>query len=476
MIDKDPLEARLSRYLEEHDRNQQIAALENRILRAVREEPAQTPALSFPRQLLAAAAVAVVGIGLAGSVAYLRAHPQPAQGPGPVQRTTALSIGTQGGGNWIVVRGIDSGSPTRLSQPTQNALYQTSDGGLSWQDRLHFDGIYEGMSWSNNGRIGVIWAFQGTMPCGPTARSCTIAPSRIYSFSSTSDGGAHWAQHPDQVFGMFADVYFNGADGWVLTQLDRVGQPVNAPTLFRTNDAGATWSKVADLPQLSGMALSGGIWGHTSGVGETNFEFADASRGWLATGLEGTGGSGGLLETTDGGRTWHDVTVQVPAAMTGEKAVLGYPVLLGNGQALLPVFFGLRTDINTFSIDHHYLYFSSNSGSSWSDPQPLRANGLEPTGNEWQNFYLDAKHWWFTTTNQRSAGEPVAQAGPGVASTTDGGKNWQVFHDKSAPTILQLSFTDPQDGWAEAITGPDNTNILLRTTDGGAHWHPVQLP
>jgi photosystem II stability/assembly factor-like uncharacterized protein len=122
------------------------------------------------------------------------------------------------------------------------------------------------------------------------------------------------------------------------------------------------------------------------------------------------------------------------------------------------------------------VYSSSDGGSTWNNPTPLNANGVQPTGDEWQNFYLDASHWWFTAINNRSAGEPVTQAGPAVARTADGGKTWQVFTDKKAPTILQLSFSDPSNGWALAITGPDNTNILLRTTDGGAHWQQVQIP
>ncbi|MEA2667518.1 MAG: Photosynthesis system assembly factor, partial [Chloroflexota bacterium] len=85
-------------------------------------------------------------------------------------------------------------------------------------------------------------------------------------------------------------------------------------------------------------------------------------------------------------------------------------------------------------------------------------------------------HWWFTAINARSAGEPVPQAGPAVARTTDGGKTWMVFSDKNAPAILQMTFTDADHGWAMAIRGPNNTNNLLRTTDGGAHWQEVQVP
>jgi photosystem II stability/assembly factor-like uncharacterized protein len=144
---------------------------------------------------------------------------------------------------------------------------------------------------------------------------------------------------------------------------------------------------------------------------------------------------------------------------------------------LLPAFFGHRTDPNNFSITHRYLYSSTDNGSTWTGPPvELNATGVTPTGDEWQNFYLDANHWWFTAINQRSAGEPVAQSSPAIGRTSDGGKSWQLFRPKNAPTILQMTFTDADHGWAFAVTGPDNTNILLRTTDGGANWHQVQVP
>jgi photosystem II stability/assembly factor-like uncharacterized protein len=184
-----------------------------------------------------------------------------------------------------------------------------------------------------------------------------------------------------------------------------------------------------------------------------------------------------LLGTTDGGKTWHGLSiVEAPAAVAGQQEILGYPILLGGGHALLPAFFGHRTDPNNFSITARYVYSSSDGGTTWTGPTELNAGGVTPTGDQWQNFYLDANHWWFTAINQRSAGEPVAQSGPAVARTTDGGKSWHVFKPKDAPTILQMTFTDPDHGWALAVTGPTNTNLLLRTTDGGANWHQVQVP
>jgi photosystem II stability/assembly factor-like uncharacterized protein len=477
MIDKEPLEPRLHRYLEECDAERPPSGLEHRIIRIIRDQPRRRPVPAVPGQIVAAAAIAIVAIGLAAGIAYLRGHATANNGPAPGEKP-ALSIGTQGGGDWIVVRGIDYGTPRRLPGPAHNTLYHTADGGQTWQDRLHFDGIYDGMSWASDGKTGVVWTFDMTRPCGPTAQACNILPSRLYTVYSTTDGGLHWKAGPEQTFGEFGIVYFRGLSGWILSRQDYAqGQTPTVPELFHTTDGGASWTKVSSLPDLNGMQLSGGIWGSVAGVGQTNLVFSDEQHGWLATGLEGSGSNSGLLETTDGGKSWHSVTIQPPAAFASQQVVLGYPILLKNGHALLPVFFGKRTGPNDFSISHRYIYSSSDGGSTWNNPLPLRAQGIEPTGDEWQNFYLDGNNWWFTAINQRSSGEPVPQASPAVARSMDGGKTWKVFTDKNAPIILQMTFTDPNNGWAFAIAGPnDTTNVLLRTTDGGAHWHQVQIP
>jgi photosystem II stability/assembly factor-like uncharacterized protein len=471
MIDKEPLEQRLHRYLDERDAERPPIGLDDRIIRMVRDEPRRRSVPTVRGQVFAAGAIAVLAVGLAAGVAYLRGHSTANTGPAPV-REPALSIGTNGGGDWIVVRGIDPGSPTRQPNPDNNALYYTPDGGQTWQDRLHFSGIYDGMSWTGSGQTGVVWTFEMTTPCGATAQSCRIMSSELVTVYSTTDAGRHWTAHSPQAFGDFALIYFRGLSGWVLSSpAVAVGQSgPSTQQLSHTRDGGATWTVVANPPALGGP---GGIFGYSAGVGQTNLEFADENHGWLATSSD-TGP--GLLETTDGGKTWHSVSVSQPVAAIGKQTVMGYPILLDANHALLPVFFGQRTGPNDFAISSRYVYSSADGGKTWANPLPLNANGVQPTGDEWQAFYLDAQHWWFTAINNRSAGEPVPQAGPAVARTTDGGKTWVVYAGKDAPTILQMTFTDADHGWALAITGPDNTNILLRTTDGGAHWHQVQLP
>lgn len=383
-------------------------------------------------------------------------RPQPTPPLPAASEAPALSLGAAPvGGDWLVRRSA------------HNVLYQTVDGGRSWQPRLHFDGLYDGMSLSADGQIGVMWTID-TAPTGCTSggrqTTCAAQPSWALTVYSTVDGGVHWTQRAPTPWPA-SDVYFRGANGWALSQSPATG--FGSGPLYHTTDAGATWTKMGTVP------LTGMYGGRTYGVGETWLIFASEQRGWFATAKDATAGDSGLLMTTDGGRTWKPQPVEPPPGMATLGMIVGYPELLPNGQAMLPVVFGHRTDSNTFATSQHYVYISTDGGLTWGNPRPLRAGGLQPPGSQYMSFYLDATHWWFTSLNDHPPDNPVPSPRQSLARSTDGGRSWQVFQ---TPAIIQMVFSDADHGWAEAVTGPNNTNILLRTTDGGAHWQQVQVP
>ncbi len=85
MLNNEPLESRLRRYLAERDAERTPIGLEVRIVRRMTEQPTISAAPSWPRQLLAVAAFAALVLGLAGGIAYLRyrSAPTPARQPAP---------------------------------------------------------------------------------------------------------------------------------------------------------------------------------------------------------------------------------------------------------------------------------------------------------------------------------------------------------------------------------------------------------
>jgi len=432
--------------------------LANQVIERVRQEPAPGRWAPWAKTTLAVALTVVVlgpvlGLGILLRANFLRL---PLPGGESGDTTPALSLGSTGpAGDWVVRRGLHLGRTSGFVPP-DNVLYQTADGGRTWTERLRFNGGYDGMSWDASGRNGTLWTIDWTVTGALT----------VYA---TSDGGLHWAGRAPTTFPA-AFVYFRGIEGWALSQSPTLH--LDPAPIYRTTDAGATWTNVGALPHANS-------WGSTAGVGENQFEFASARVGWFRTGGLARTGDSGLYITTDGGHSWTSVAVSPPAGLENADVIFGYPVLFADGHAVLPVAFGhiagpaYARDPNHLAVSAHYVYTSADGGLTWTNPQKLEARGLRPQGSQYMQFYLDQKHWWITSVNDHPADNPVPQGQQFVARTVDGGNTWQMF---ASPAIIQMMFSDAQHGWAEAITGPHNTNILLWTTDGGAHWHEVQVP
>jgi photosystem II stability/assembly factor-like uncharacterized protein len=433
--------------------------LASRVIERVRKEPEPSRWAPWAKSTLAVALTVVVLVPVLGFGILLRANVLrlPLPGGESSDTTPALSLGSTGpGGDWVVRRGLHLGR-TSGSVPLANVLYQTADGGRTWTERLRFDGGYDGMSWDAGGRDGTLWTVDWTQ------RSFALT---VYA---TSDGGLHWLRRTPTAFPA-AFAFFRGVEGWVYSQSPATRS--DPAPIYHTTDAGATWTRVG--------TLHANTWGSTSGVGENQFEFANARVGWFRTGGVAAPGDSGLWITTDGGHSWtSSVSVTPPVGLEDSDVILGYPVLFADGHAVLPVAFGHITDPvyardpNHLAVSARYVYSSADGGLTWTNPQKLEAGGLQPRGSQYMQFYLDQKHWWITSVNDHPADNPVPQGQQFVARTVDGGQTWQVF---PSPAIIQLMFSDSQHGWAEAVTGPNNINILLRTADGGAHWQEVQVP
>ncbi len=384
--------------------------------------------------------------------------PAAQQSPGPPAAqlshpTLSLGVSTAKA-DWLI-RGVSR------PEGQTNVLYQSVDGGQTWQKRLEFNGIYDGMSWSPGGN-GLLWSIDWSSRGCSGANSSCAPPSQSLTVYVTADGGHHWTARAPTAWPAFL-VYFRGLEGWATSM---GGFPNGSdPALYHTTDGGASWAAVGPVP--------GGLRFHGFGLGDNPLQFASSQKGWFATRWGGKPGDSGLFITTDGGHSWVPQTVQPPVGVAESDLMLGYPELLSDGKMLLPAFVCHEGDSNCFEVTGTFFYSSTDGGITWANPQPLQAPiGMRPT-DESSDFFLDSVNWWFTSVRQPSAAEPVPQASQTLGRTTDGGKTWQVFN---SPTIIELRFTDPARGWALATTGQYFSYVLFRTTDGGADWQEVHVP
>jgi photosystem II stability/assembly factor-like uncharacterized protein len=426
------------------------------------------------RQLLNrfAAAVAVIAIvASAGYYAYRYGIP----GVSPVSPAAddgqALSLGTlvSGTKGWIVRRGAVS---TRGQTGTPAAVFQTTDGGANWTERLRFKGQYDSMIFSPDGSKGVVWGMDDTAPsCNGPAPQCAppVRPALVYR---TADGGRTWLKMPTPGESYVTGAFRSPEEGWLLTEVTGFGN-LNAQ---HTTDGGATWQAVGQAsfdPYKS--------FGFTFGTASRSLVFADSQHGWLIPSTYTDATTPQLLATRDGGRTWQGLSLPLPPSVTGQVAA-NAPTIFGDGTGVLPV--TVRTAAQKPQGPEPpstvYVYTTADGGLTWGVPHPLFPTGSAQAretvvgiGGIWD--FMDAKHWW--VTNQTGTGGGPWAPRPHLLVTADGGQTWKTYDN--SPNISDLVFVSPTIGWAEDQTPSlfaGNINGLIHTTDGGAHWTRVLVP
>ncbi len=298
-----------------------------------------------------------------------------------------------------------------------------------------------------------------------------------------------------------ATTYFQDAEtAWVVYNFDVQGSSGRAPVVWRTTDAGRSWTPSAQLTLSDMMEF------FEPGV----LTFVDANHGWLLV----HAGAGMmhdwvyLFATSDGGLTWTslfdptDSSLWMSCSKTGmafSTATSGF--VSGDCQ-------GVAAGV--------YFYQTRDGGSTWAQvtlPDPPQNAGVftnmdfacgayNPTFIDaqhgavlvsCQNFVTSAKFSWlyktadggtnWTPVNLPAAGGAYQfvdlQKGVYVAGkvyvTQDGGLTW-----KPVATVSwsgQPNFIDSNNGWIVALNGEESA--LVRTTDGGVTWSiikPVVAP
>lgn len=228
---------------------------------------------------------------------------------------------------WVAVDSSAEGGGAEVT------ILRTSDGGRRWRlSRIPGVDPYEGAFSFTGPREG--W-FVGA------ARDL-----RVPVVLRTGDGGATWqkVRLTNQLVTLTSVVFQEPPlQGWI-SGYDN--QHVGTPSVaFTTSDGGETWKPLegdaaphsglfrlddghlwslgeeGDRPQMLRLRLESGRWEPIGSPGDlpTLFAFGSADVGWgvrFETGEEGVVVGWRLLRTEDGGRTWTDSGVDIPAQPT----------------------------------------------------------------------------------------------------------------------------------------------------------------
>jgi len=336
----------------------------------------------------------------------------------------------------------------------QNVLLESPDSGRTWIDRMHFKGIYDGMQMY--GQDGFIWSIDmDTSKCHANAGGCQ-PPSQHVSLYRTWDGGATWTNMPDPGLPVNGVFFLDAVHGWIDSGSPMTG--LGSDVLYATTDGGKSWKLVGPLPKSAPM-------GWVFGVGNYRVTFSRNSDGslwgWYL-------GNASLFTSADGGRSWQLLALApLPSGWTGFAS---QPVFSGR-DGVLPVAYRDPKGPDNATANQLYFYTTHDGGTTWSAGRP-GPSGFAPVGDDLAITVLDSQHIWLTS--QSLSGGDNVQTGPAVARTADGGISWTVTH--SSWRILQMTFRDATHGYALDVTGDQDVNGILSTSDAGATWQRVNVP
>ena len=344
------------------------------------------------------------------------------------------------------------------------------------------------------------YAVQNFTPVGANVAWVVSIGNQVHgppqSVQLTEDGGAHWAAVTPPGLGRagrstaISSTDFAGRTrAWVIA-----GSPEGRGTLWRTVDAGRSWVRVGRTPV------------------NCSLQFVDLGNGWCVQ-IGGAAGSEfvAIDRTTDGGRTWHEVSHNAvaprrsspdPIPFACDKSVtLAAPTLgfassdcAGGGgfieqstdggsrwhrRLVVPGAPGLSYgDVFTAVIAHRrwaavgytvlghgathpgvsVVYQSHDAGRRWEavhPPGPARGDDVDiVTPEVWRLI-----------------------AGRTVLATDNGGRTWtRLRADVSLGQTPDVDFTTPEVGWELSDLQSGSGDDVLRTIDDGRHWTRVHVP
>ena len=334
-----------------------------------------------------------------------------------------------GGAHWFPVsrpatQTGDNNYEMRLSGPSLLvARYSSGVAKLSADNGLHWTDF---VATGSGAALGGVWFFNAREGIATGAYEGTVR--------RTTDGGKTWTKRELPSAGVLGALQFtaDGGVGWIAG---------NDGQLYRTNDRGASW--VLPLDQFNGLT--------TPRI--AGFHFIDNSRGWLVSdyGVNSTN----MYRSNDAGSTWTAVPGVQQALVSVHFGDAMHGVAVGYyGQALVTADGGetwtarptgtaanLRKvrfiDASTVVALGEYgvILRSVDGGQNWSK------SGVASSGDLVDLHFVDAQ-----------LGFAVGQRGT-VLRTQDGGKTWLPLPAPTAQSLSGVFFVDAETGWVVGENG-----------------------
>ncbi|TAN27604.1 MAG: hypothetical protein EPN30_03665 [Actinomycetota bacterium] len=390
-------------------------------------------------------------------------------GSGP---TSSILLSENGGSSWNflssvpgAVSGIDFVSKSigyLVSRPADggpdNFLYLTTNGGSTWST------VYAG----SISAIKFLTPTIGFAMLRTPSSNPQLFTAGIYR---TSNGGRNWSLvpstlNPAAAYGSFS--FSSASDGWLLVGIEPSAGSENK-YLYKTTDAGANWSLVAQSQFSSGQQMAtNGVMPATGYV--TQLQFISSQQGFMSLMRSG------MYATDDGGSTWNLMSA-TPMSAHSLRNVVHFDAWS-------------RTDFSILTGNSNF-WQTQPSGLMTRAYPPYRAQGIfEGSGALYELSPAQGISLAGSTNSVRRLGNApkgameidplgnriLAFGTKGLYQSSDG-SNWKQIPLPKGWTLIQGRFVDSKLGFVVANdNGPAGSATIERTTDGGASWNRVTTP
>ena len=191
-----------------------------------------------------------------------------------------------------------------------------------------------------------------------------------------------------------------------------------------------------------------------------------------------------LARTTDGGRSWADVTPAAarPMLATPDATQVLDPV---SGERAYLAVTG-ATQESSSSVNTTMVFATTDGGRTWTDSAPLRAASTVS-----EVSFADPQHGFLMLGGGDDA---MGEDSVWLYRTADGGAHWSLAAATPAPTGTAVSsqpgpgqipaacdksglaFPTATNGWIASTCNARLANALLVSQDGGVSWADESLP
>ena len=359
---------------------------------------------------------------------------------------------------------------------TRNHVLRTLDGGETWLDVTppelpSAEAAEAGVDESVRGfflDIAHAWVFYKAVFL------TEVEPPTLWR---TSDAGQSWTPTlaPSRDLGpnYFHNLFFvDERLGWLMADHD-IAAGTAITDVFHSADGGGTWEALQAPDRAPGEGT------RSSCNAPTYVAFADSQTGWMLNNCLDDVPS--LWQTEDGGATWQYLEVPRP----GDR-------LFCHANSL-PVFF--TPQFGAFALlctdasgvwQAAYVYRTTDGGRTWEQrllPKPplpeLTSTYFSSRFTEVE--FVDSEVYWAIITDAGGEIQPefsyVQSYLTYLYQSTDGGRSW--INVKRVTWAGQFSFVDEITGWAVARAplneaGGERTVALVRTSDRGRTWQEIR--